>query len=156
MVTQDLELPPLDAAQCIVAHVFSPEGLAVEKVDFQFGYHNKDNTWSNGVYATHRGPGTYWIVPPKGDGDQNPGPFAMPDTTVELTAHCAQYGTKSVPVTGPGREVEVRFGEPAKADRPRQDVQLQYRAKAGDSCQQIQVGAVGTEYFRQPATAPTP
>ena len=113
MVTQDLELPPLDAAQCIVVHVFSPEGLAVEKADFLFAYKNKDNHWSNNVYATHRGPGTYWIVPPKGDGAQNPGPWAMPDTAVELTAHCTQYGSKSVPVVGPGREVDIRFGEPA-------------------------------------------
>jgi hypothetical protein len=113
MVTQDLDLPPLEAAQCIVAHVFSPEGLAVEKADFLFAYKNKENNWSSNVYATHRGPGTYWVVSPKGDGPQNPGPWGMPDTNVELTAHCTQYGSKSVAVSGPGREVDIKFGEPA-------------------------------------------
>jgi hypothetical protein len=117
MVTQDLVVPPLEKSDCIVTKVFSPEGLPLDKVDFTMVYHvhqdgQNDNEWQNGVFAARRGVGIFWVVPPHGDGYAN----QMQGTTTtrcELEARSTQFGSRRVDVSGPGAEVEIRFGDPA-------------------------------------------
>jgi hypothetical protein len=116
MVTQDFEVPALGKSDCIVAKVIAPDGLPLDKVDFQLAYHvhndgQNDNDWTSSVFAARRGLGVYWVVPPHGDGAGNQ--FQPANARCELEARSQQYGSRRVDVSGPGAEVEIRFGEPA-------------------------------------------
>ena len=116
MVTQDFVVPALEKGDCIVAKVIAPDGLPLDKVDFVLVYHARnegqnDNEWSNSVFAARRGLGVYWVVPPHGDGTGEQFPPA--NVRYELEARSAQYGSRRVDVSGPGADVEIRFGEPA-------------------------------------------
>ncbi|MBL8843240.1 MAG: hypothetical protein JNL90_17095 [Planctomycetes bacterium] len=114
MVVQDLEIPPLERANCIVARVLDPAGRAVDDVRFVLEVATSRGSSGSHVEAERRADGSWWI-PLEGSDElfQDDGSLVA-DATLSVTAKSESFGdaTAKVAASGP-REVELRFGAAA-------------------------------------------
>lgn len=114
MVVQDLEIPPLDRAKCIVARVLDPAGRAVDDVDFVLEVATSRGSSAGGVEAERRPDGSWWIPLESREELIRDDGSLVPDATITITARSESFGDTSAEVAATGvSEVELRFGAAA-------------------------------------------
>ncbi len=115
MVVQDLEIPALDPATCVVAKVKDPKGRMMDDVTFTIEFKSEESSSSGGVEAERRADGS-WLIPldPVNDESSDLGTTWAPGTKVEITARSERFGERMVEITSSAtRTVEIQFGESA-------------------------------------------
>ncbi len=115
MVVQDLEIPPLDPARCLVVKVVGPDGALLEGVSFSIRIDRaRRGDWSGGVEAERKQNGNVW-VPLDAVNDDDVDLLAPwpEDMKVFLVARTEALGEKSVEFSAGTRALQVKFSSPA-------------------------------------------
>ncbi len=113
MVEQNLAIPPLDPASCLVVKATGPDGKLLEEVTFDVGVRKERNgTSTTGVAAERKQNGNYWVpLPILNDVDlTQPWPEGI---VVTVIAHTKKFGDKSVEVAPGTRALQIKFGDSA-------------------------------------------
>jgi hypothetical protein len=114
-VNQDLVIPALDVAACVVVKVRGPDNELVPTVNFNWMLEKDKNTnWSNGSWAERKEPGTWWIpLESANQGDFDVTKAWPIGSRLFLYVYNELYGNTSVEVFQNTRNLDVQFGPPA-------------------------------------------
>jgi hypothetical protein len=118
MVVQDLVLPELDPATCVVAKVTGPDGALLSEANFQWRVERDKaatgNQWQSDTAAERKEPGLWWLpLDSAANGDFDPLKSWPPQSRLFLITWTEGYGSTSIEIYQATRSVEVRFGPPA-------------------------------------------
>jgi len=114
MVQQDLVMPELDVASCLVVTVRSADGTLLPQANFQWRFDGGGNSSHQDCVADRREVGTWWLPLDAAKwGDFDPLRNWTSGTHLYLIVQHEDHGSTGVEVFGATRNVDIRFGPPA-------------------------------------------
>lgn len=115
MVENDLVMPELDVATCIVATVRATDGTLLPEANFQWRFdRGSGGSNHNDCTADRREVGVWWLpLEAAKQGDFDPLGAWPSDSHLYLIVSHADYGATAVEVFGATRNVDIKFGPPA-------------------------------------------
>jgi hypothetical protein len=114
MVRQDLVMPELDVATCLVVTVRASDGTLLPQADFQWRVDSGNGSNHQDSTADRREVGTWWLPLEAAKwGDFDPLRNWPSGAHLYLVVQHEDHGSTGVEVFGATRTVDVRFGPPA-------------------------------------------
>lgn len=123
VVEQDLVVPEVDLAKCVVVIVKDSQGRPVQDVEFEHRVKRNNSTSSGGIDGERQSDGSYlfpiedltdFAADRPGGTDASDGGTAWPEgMRVSLTVKSERFGDKEVAITPSTRRIDIAYGVPA-------------------------------------------